>query len=184
MLVNTTQKRGRRKKNITKHCTKNFHVASYICCPHRQLPNSLSTLQAIFTQLFQVEGPKSSFQIFLDYWRGSFSNWPILMSTQVCIGHIIWNWKVREKIALFPTEQNPKLTSDSSTPIVDPLCFHQLVERLFYFTITRPDITYTVHILSQFMKTLVKDIGRPPFICCAIWSPAWGKVLFFLHRMH
>jgi hypothetical protein len=51
----------------------------------------------------------------------------------------------------FPMEQNHKLALDGSVILDNPCAYRRLVRRLIYLTITRPDICYSVHILSQFM---------------------------------
>lgn len=57
------------------------------------------------------------------------------------------------KLASFPMEQNQKLALDSGPTYPDPPRYRRLVGRLIYLTITRPEITYPVHILSQFMQS-------------------------------
>ena len=51
----------------------------------------------------------------------------------------------------FPMEQQHKLITDSDPPLSDPSQYHRLVGRLLYLTITRPDLCYSIHILSQFL---------------------------------
>jgi hypothetical protein len=42
---------------------------------------------------------------------------------------------------------------DDGTLLPDPTSYRQLVRRLIYLTVTRPDINYSVNILSQFMHS-------------------------------
>lgn len=51
----------------------------------------------------------------------------------------------------FPIDQKLKLTDDMDQPLSNPAQYRRLVGRLIYLTITRPEISYSVNILSQFM---------------------------------
>ena len=55
------------------------------------------------------------------------------------------------KPSVIPMEQNLKLTTNLGTPLFDHSCYICLVGRLIYLTVTRPNISYAVNILSQFM---------------------------------
>ena len=45
-----------------------------------------------------------------------------------------------------------KLTANSGDPLPKPDIFQRLIGKLIYLTITRPDISYPIQILSQFMN--------------------------------
>lgn len=48
-------------------------------------------------------------------------------------------------------EAHHQLTTNSGIPLADGSSYRRLVGQLIYLTITRPDLSYPVHILSQFM---------------------------------
>lgn len=56
------------------------------------------------------------------------------------------------KPARFPLEQNHTLAFSTSEPLPDPERYRRLVGRLIYLAVTRPDLAYSVHILTQFMQ--------------------------------
>lgn len=51
-----------------------------------------------------------------------------------------------------PMELHVRLRSTDGTPLDDPSRYRHLVGSLVYLTVTRPDIAYAVHILSQFVS--------------------------------
>ncbi|XP_070003571.1 secreted RxLR effector protein 161-like [Nicotiana sylvestris] len=66
------------------------------------------------------------------------------------------------KPAVTPLELNQKLTSleydkgigsKVSDPLIDATCYQKLIGKLLCLTATKPDISYAVQILSQFMQT-------------------------------
>lgn len=50
-----------------------------------------------------------------------------------------------------PLDQHEKLTLEGGTPIPDPEQYRRLIGKLIYLTITRPDVTFVVQVLNQFM---------------------------------
>ncbi|XP_057981269.1 uncharacterized mitochondrial protein AtMg00810-like [Malania oleifera] len=51
----------------------------------------------------------------------------------------------------FPMEQNLALSESEGELITDPSSYRQLVGRLIYLAITRPNLAYSIHVVSQFM---------------------------------
>lgn len=54
-----------------------------------------------------------------------------------------------EKSSAVPMSQQYQLGRSTCAPLADPSSYYHLVGRLLYLTITRPDIWYTISILSQ-----------------------------------
>ncbi|XP_068317088.1 uncharacterized mitochondrial protein AtMg00810-like [Pyrus communis] len=63
------------------------------------------------------------------------------------------------KPSRFPVEHNLSLTQFDGKLLDDASAYKRMVGALIYLTITRPDLTYVVHILSQFM-----DKPRQPYL--------------------
>ncbi|KAL9811852.1 putative RNA-directed DNA polymerase [Arabidopsis thaliana] len=54
--------------------------------------------------------------------------------------------------AFTPLEQNHHLASDDGPLLSDAKPYRRLVSRLLYLLHTRPELSYSVHVLSQFMQ--------------------------------
>ncbi|OMP05523.1 Integrase, catalytic core [Corchorus capsularis] len=54
---------------------------------------------------------------------------------------------------LFPMEQNHHLEKASGPILADPSLYRRLVGRLLYLTVTRPDLCYSIQVLSQFLHS-------------------------------
>lgn len=66
------------------------------------------------------------------------------------------------KPSVVPIEQNHSLLDNQSAllNLADTSTYRKLVGRLIYLTITRPDLSYAVHILSQFMNAPCLDVFK------------------------
>ncbi|CAH9070946.1 unnamed protein product [Cuscuta epithymum] len=61
------------------------------------------------------------------------------------------------KPSAFPMDQNHKLAHSEGPLLDDPESYRRLVGRLIYLAVTRPDLAYSVHILSQFLQEPRQD---------------------------
>lgn len=49
-------------------------------------------------------------------------------------------------------QQNIQLSKDDGMLLADPSSYRRLIGRLIYLTITRPNFSYSIQLLSQFMN--------------------------------
>lgn len=56
------------------------------------------------------------------------------------------------KPSKFPMEQNLKLDREDNKESIDANMYRRRIGRLLYLQATRPDITYSVNVLNQFVS--------------------------------
>ncbi|CAH9096427.1 unnamed protein product [Cuscuta europaea] len=61
------------------------------------------------------------------------------------------------KPAATPIDINHCLARSNSDLLADPLPYRRLLGRLIYLAVTRPDLSYSIHLLSQFMQSPKTD---------------------------
>lgn len=63
----------------------------------------------------------------------------------------------RCKPSVVPMDPKHKFALSTDQLLEDPTPYRRLVGRLIYLTVTRPDTSYAVHVLSQFMNSPTQD---------------------------
>ena len=79
----------------------------------------------------------------------------ILISQRHYVLNFLYKFGLTEcKHGCTPLDQNLKIDADSGTVVCDPTQYRQIIGSLIYLTIIRPDLSYSVGLLSQFMQNL------------------------------
>ena len=77
----------------------------------------------------------------------------ILISQRHYVLNLLYKFGLTEcKPVSTPLDRNLKIDADSGTAVCEPTKYHQLIGSLIYLTITRPDLSYSVGLLSQFIQ--------------------------------
>ncbi|GJV31428.1 RmlC-like cupins superfamily protein [Tanacetum coccineum] len=85
-----------------------------------------------------------------------------------------------------PMDPNLKLQAEMGSPLQDPEVYRRYIGKLIYLTITRPDICYTVQLLSQFMQnpTFVHMQAVKHLLRYLLNSPGQGILLTHHSKAH
>ncbi|XP_026429163.1 uncharacterized protein LOC113325157 [Papaver somniferum] len=111
----------------------------------------ITELKSYLNDCFKMKDPGS-----LSYFLGIEVG---MSPTGYCISQVIYASEILQRAGLSdnkvtdtPLELNVKYSPTDGTLLSNPTLYRQLVGSLNYLTITRPDISHAVHIVSQFMS--------------------------------
>ena len=76
-------------------------------------------------------------------------------------------------------EADLKLSMDDGDLLEDSSLYRRIIGKLLYLTITKPDISYAVNRLSQFVTSLIMPYLKAAQCVLQYIKPSSGKVLFF-----
>ncbi|KAK3009753.1 hypothetical protein RJ639_014453 [Escallonia herrerae] len=134
--------RGKRQKKVPSV------LKDYVCHTAQVLPPASSTP----TNGYSGPRPRAS-QVFLGIEAARGSRGLFLSQRKYALDILSESGLSASKPAAFPMEQNHGLALAGGPLLSDPGPYRRLIGRLVYLTITRPDICYAVHVLSQFMQS-------------------------------
>ncbi|XP_042488724.1 uncharacterized mitochondrial protein AtMg00810-like [Macadamia integrifolia] len=88
------------------------------------------------------------------------------------------------KLASSPIEQNHKLGEDCVPSLIDAGKYQRLVGKLIYLYLTRPDISYAMRVVSQFMHA--PKSGHLDAVYCILryFKSSPGKGLLYAKNHH
>lgn len=136
-------------------CTSCSCVRGWLDCL-RKLSWIAWELQDILIGLFSHERSRSS-KVFLGIEVARNSQGFYLTQRKYVLDILTETELLGAKPALSPMEQNHQLSRSRSPLLQKPERYWHLVGRLIYLAVTRPDLSYSVHTLAQYMQSPRQD---------------------------
>ncbi|XP_030478311.1 uncharacterized mitochondrial protein AtMg00810-like [Cannabis sativa] len=112
----------------------------------------LNQLQSTLNEIFSLKA-LGTLKCFLGFEIARAKEGLVLSQRKYTLQLLEDNGYVGSKPAKTPMEPRIKLDDQQGEPLEDPSPYRQLVRKLLYLTLSRPDITFAVNILSQFMAS-------------------------------
>ncbi|GMI87263.1 cysteine-rich RLK (RECEPTOR-like protein kinase) 8 [Hibiscus trionum] len=112
----------------------------------------LSTVRSFLHQNFKLKD-LGTLKYFLGFEVARNSSGISLSQRKYTLNLLEDTGTLASKPADTPISASHKLSLQDGEPLPDPQLYRRLVGRLLYLTHTRPDITYAVHLLSQFISS-------------------------------
>ncbi|KAL8115567.1 hypothetical protein AgCh_022173 [Apium graveolens] len=125
------------------------YVDNLLICGNCQ--NSIDDLKLMLSQSFNMKdlGPVNYF-LGIEIHRSSDG---FFLSQRKYATDILHEFGMTHAKPLkLPLDIKLKLTTDMGDPILEPSSYQRLIGKLIYLTITRPDIAFSVQILTQYMQ--------------------------------
>lgn len=113
---------------------------------------AIQRIQAMLSSVFHMKhlGP---LKYFFTHRSKQIQLWIFLVSEKCTLNLIVAYGPPDAKNLTLPMDPNTKLTPDIGTPLDDATPYQRLLGKLIYLTITRPNIAFPVHLLSQYMHS-------------------------------
>lgn len=112
--------------------------------------NAIGKFKAYLSQCFHMKD-LGQLKYFLGIEVTRNSNGLFLSQWEYALDIIAETGLLGGKPSSVPMAQNQLLALMTTNPVADPARYRRLVGKLIYLTITRPELAYCVHTLSQFM---------------------------------
>ena len=112
---------------------------------------SVTQLQKFFDQKFNIKD-LGALRYFLGIEVARSSKGIYICQRKYALDILTDSGTLGSKPVKLPLDQNLKLSKEAGDPLPDPSVYRRLIGRLLYLTLTRPNISYPVQTLSQFME--------------------------------